>query len=75
MVLQDILTALLPEGLAQRVTYMDYGLHMVPRRMTTTLQETIKASRNQAWWCWVTGCAATACRASRLAGTACLSRG
>ena len=43
MVLQDILTALLPEGLAQQVTYMDYGLHMLPRRMTTTLQETIDA--------------------------------
>ena len=42
MVLQDILTALLPKGLAQRVTYMDYGLHLLPRRMTTTLQETIK---------------------------------
>ena len=42
MVLQDVLTALLPEGLAQRVTYMDYGLHQVPRRLTTTLQETIK---------------------------------
>jgi hypothetical protein len=42
MVLQDILTALLPKGLAQRVTYMDYGLHMLPRRMTTTLQDTIQ---------------------------------
>ena len=41
MVLQDILTALLPEGLAQRVNYMDYGLHVVPRKMTTTLQETL----------------------------------
>ena len=42
MVLQDILTDLLPEGLAQRVTYMDYGLHLLPRRMTTTLQETVE---------------------------------
>jgi hypothetical protein len=41
-VLQDILTALLPKDLAQRVTYMDYGLHMLPRRMTTALQEIIE---------------------------------
>ncbi|MGD9146974.1 MAG: DUF1638 domain-containing protein [Anaerolineae bacterium] len=40
-VLQDLLTRLLPEGLAQEVTYMDYGLHRVPGNMTGTLQEAI----------------------------------
>jgi hypothetical protein len=38
-VLQDQLTRLLPGDLASQVTYMDYGLHEVPRRMTTALQE------------------------------------
>ena len=36
-VLQDLLTGLLPED--QEVTYMDYGLHRVPSKMTGTLQE------------------------------------
>jgi hypothetical protein len=40
-VLQDLLTRLLPEGLAQEIIYMDYGLHRVPGNMTGTLQETI----------------------------------
>ena len=40
-VLQDLLTRLLPEGLAHEITYMDYGLHRVPGNMTGTLQETI----------------------------------
>jgi hypothetical protein len=38
-VLQDMLTNLLPEGLATQVTYMDYGLHRVPVKMTPALQE------------------------------------
>jgi hypothetical protein len=40
-VLQDLLTRLLPEGLAQEITYLDYGLHRVPGNMTGTLQEAI----------------------------------
>jgi Protein of unknown function (DUF1638) len=40
-VLQDMLTRLLPEGLAQDVTYMDYGLHRVPGKMTPALQEVL----------------------------------
>jgi hypothetical protein len=40
-VLQDILTNLLPEGLAAQVTYMDYGLHRVPAKMTPALQEVL----------------------------------
>jgi hypothetical protein len=40
-VLQDLLTRLLPEGLAHEITYMDYGLHRVPGNMTGTLQEAI----------------------------------
>ena len=38
-VLQDMLSRLLPEGLAQEVTYLDYGLHRVPSKMTLALQE------------------------------------
>jgi hypothetical protein len=40
-VLQDLLLRLLPEGLATSVTFLDYGLHQVPARMTRTLQEAI----------------------------------
>ncbi len=40
-VLQDLLTRLLPEGLASDVILMDYGLHQVPGNMTLSLQETI----------------------------------
>ena len=37
-VLQDLLEKLLPENLADRVTFMDYGLHRVPNQMTPILQ-------------------------------------
>ena len=40
-VLQDLLLRLLPEGLARSVTFMDYGLHRVPAKMTLTLQEAL----------------------------------
>jgi len=39
--LQDVLEHLLPQNLAQRITFMDYGLHRVPGKMTTTLQDVI----------------------------------
>jgi hypothetical protein len=38
-VLQDLLARLLPEGLAQQVIFMDYGLHRVPAQMTGALQQ------------------------------------
>jgi len=38
-VLQDMLARLLPDGMAQQVTFMDYGLHRVPAKMTPALQE------------------------------------
>jgi hypothetical protein len=38
-VLQDQLDRLLPQGLAQEVVYLDYGLHRVPAKMTPALQE------------------------------------
>jgi hypothetical protein len=41
-VLQDLLTDLLPDGLAQQVTFMDYGLHRVPGKMAGTLQEVLE---------------------------------
>ncbi len=40
-VLQDLLERLLPNHLANQVTFMDYGLHRVPSKMTGTLQEVI----------------------------------
>ncbi len=42
-VMQTMLERLLPPGLAQQVTYMDYGLHRVPGKMTWTLQDAIDA--------------------------------
>jgi len=42
-VLEDLLARLLPEGLAQQVTYMDYGLHQAPGKMAGTLQEVLDA--------------------------------
>jgi len=42
-VLQDVLTHLLPQDLAQDVVFMDYGLHRVPGKMTVALQETVDA--------------------------------
>ncbi|MGD8791843.1 MAG: DUF1638 domain-containing protein [Anaerolineae bacterium] len=42
-VLQDLLGRLLPEGLAREVTFLDYGLHRVPAKMTHTLQEHLEA--------------------------------
>lgn len=40
-VLQDMLERLLPKDLARQVTFMDYGLHRVPAKMTWTLQDAI----------------------------------
>lgn len=42
-VLQSLLEALMPDGLAQQVTYMDYGLHRIPQKMTGALQDVIDA--------------------------------
>ena len=40
-VLQDMLERMLPPDLAKRVSFMDYGLHRVPDKMTWTLQDEI----------------------------------
>ncbi len=40
-VLQDLLERLLPEKLADQVTFLDYGLHRVPNKLTLSLQELI----------------------------------
>ena len=40
-VLQSMLEQLLRQDLAKQVTFMDYGLHRVPSKMTWTLQDTI----------------------------------
>jgi hypothetical protein len=40
-VLQSMLERLLPPDLANQVTFMDYGLHRVPSKLTWTLQDAI----------------------------------
>ena len=40
-VLQTMLEQLLPADLAERVEFLDYGLHRVPARMTLTVQDAI----------------------------------
>jgi hypothetical protein len=40
-VLQDLIVRLLPDNLAKQITFMDYGLHRVPSKMTWTVQEAI----------------------------------
>jgi hypothetical protein len=40
-VLQDLLANLLPDAVAQQVTFMDYGLHRVPFKMAGALQEVV----------------------------------
>lgn len=42
-IMQSMLEGLLPEELASDVTYMDYGLHRVPNKMTWTLQDAVDA--------------------------------
>ena len=40
-VFQHLLEKRLPPGLAESITYLDYGLHQIPRNLTTRLQELI----------------------------------
>jgi hypothetical protein len=40
-VMESMLESLIPEGLAREVTYMDYGLHRFPNKMTLTLQDAV----------------------------------
>jgi len=40
-VLQNMLERLLPNDLAEQVSFMDYGLHRFPQKMTWSLQEAI----------------------------------
>ncbi len=42
-VLQDMLERLMPPDLADQVSFMDYGLHRFPSKMTWTLQDVIDA--------------------------------
>jgi hypothetical protein len=42
-VLQDMLERRLPENLVSQVSFMDYGLHRVPDKMTWTLQAAINS--------------------------------
>lgn len=40
-VFQDLLERFLPSGLADQVTFLDYGLHVYPKKLTSALQEQI----------------------------------
>ncbi len=40
-VFQSLLEDLIPQGMAERFTFLDYGLHRVPDKLTWTLQDTI----------------------------------
>lgn len=42
-VLQSMLQSMLAPGLAKQVTFMDYGLHRVPQKMTRALQQVLEA--------------------------------
>lgn len=42
-VFQDLLERFLPIGLAEQVTFLDYGLHEVPKKLTKAVQEQIDA--------------------------------
>ena len=40
-VFHGLLEQYMPEDMAEQITFLDYGLHAVPRRLNTTVQETI----------------------------------
>ncbi|MBM3145034.1 MAG: DUF1638 domain-containing protein [Chloroflexi bacterium] len=40
-VFQSLLEELIPAGVAERFTFLDYGLHRVPEKLTWALQDTI----------------------------------
>jgi hypothetical protein len=42
-VFRGLLERYMPDGMAEQVTFLDYGLHKVPRRLNETMQETIDA--------------------------------
>ena len=40
-VFQSLLEELIPDGMAEHFTFLDYGLHRVPDKLTWTLQDTL----------------------------------
>jgi hypothetical protein len=40
-VFQNLIEAYLPDGLTREITFLDYGLHAVPRKLKSALQEQI----------------------------------
>ena len=40
-VFQSLLERIIPDGMAESFTFLDYGLHSVPQKLTRTLQDTI----------------------------------
>lgn len=45
-VFQSLIENYLPEGMAEQVTFKDYGLHRVPSKLTWSIQEEIDAIEN-----------------------------
>ncbi len=45
-VFQGLLEKIMPEGMAERVTYMDYGLHRVPDKLTWAVQDAVDSVAN-----------------------------
>jgi len=44
-VFQHLLEDMLPEELSAEVTFLDYGLHLIPKNLTATVQKTIDSIR------------------------------
>jgi hypothetical protein len=40
-VLQDMIEDLLPQGTAEQVVFFDFGLHAVPHKLKSTLQQAV----------------------------------
>jgi hypothetical protein len=42
-VFQNLLEKLMPEDMAEQITFLDYGLHSVPKKLNWTVQDAIKS--------------------------------
>jgi len=64
-VFQDMLERFLPSDLADQITFLDYGLHEVPKKLTKALQEQIDSIQepSRILLCWATACVEMDCAA------------
>ena len=54
-VFQGLLERFLPPDLADQVTFLDYGLHENPKKLTDALQEQIDSIQKPSLILWATG--------------------